>query len=103
PNTTIALSAMRFRHSVHRKIRRGKTQKIQRYNGFTLSQQAMPRISPAPNAHHMLTRFIAINSSQSPDITNQVVGASAAGDTPTIARSGESGAGTLAAMAVCQP
>src|ERR1700757_3289704 len=76
---------------------------IERKSGLTLSQQAMPKRTPAPVAQQILPRFRARTREHSAAMTNHVVGASAEGETPTIASKGESATRKLETIATRQP
>src|SRR5689334_8983077 len=92
PSTTAPAIIKRPRLSARTKNSNGNAQNKHRYNGFTRNQQATPKTVPAANDQPTDFRLTATTSSQSPPITNHVVGASAEGATPTIAIRGDSAA-----------
>src|SRR2546423_14684004 len=90
PSITAPAIMIRLRRFARPKKNRGNVQNKHRYRGLTRNQHATPRTKPAANAKRTLLRFAENRSSHNPPITNQVVGASADGATPTIASNGES-------------
>src|SRR5687767_8812727 len=95
-STTVALMINLFVQPPLDKTNSGTAQKSERYSGFTRSQHATPSRAPEARANKRLCRLIAISKSHNAPSTNHAVGASAEGETPTIANRGDSAAKTLA-------
>src|SRR5688572_24367340 len=102
-STTGALMINLFFQSPVATTNNGTAQKNERYSGFTRSQHATPSTAPEARANQRLCRLIAISKSHNAPHTNHAVGASADGETPTMANKGDSAANTLAIMPARHP
>src|SRR5687767_1636843 len=101
--TTLEASFTLRRQGLFQNNKSARARKKLRYKGLTRNQQATPSRAPDAMAHARLLRFAASSRHHSPPSTNQVVGASAVGETPYIASNGDNATRKLVTTPARQP